>query len=129
MPFIKAKKTSTDKIRYYEINEINNHQEAFNWIISIKNLPELSIYHIAFLDLTNRLEEGSTSIEFDQPINFNSLESEFFSRDIDLINLKVIYNDHPIVIGMNFMNYRISISTPKNLEIDYSALENLLKLI
>lgn len=129
MSLNKEKSNNSNITRYYELNDIKNNLSAIRWISDSRKLSGFFVNYIYLCDLQNRFDEGSTNIQLDPDVSYETIIECYKNRDIDLIYINGSYNGKPVVIGTDLRKNLFYITLRKKSPADIDSLERELALV
>lgn len=126
---VRQKETATNLVYFYNLDTIKSLDELGIWFVGVSSISDLTIRRIQLIDSSDRNSEGAGSTEIDIAIARNNLAN--YIRDIhaDTISISIFYKDVSIVIGIDCIDWILSIVTSKKDQYVLNLLENLLTTI
>ena len=125
---IKEKRNNSNTVYYYKISKVLDSESALKWIYEIINLRIIEINYISLNDINNNSDDGNTSKQLQPNISEEELKESFKEGNIDTISITGEYENKPIVIGIDFREYREFITIRNNKPADYISLAKKLDL-
>ncbi|MCR5608350.1 MAG: hypothetical protein K6G26_04740 [Lachnospiraceae bacterium] len=129
MRIIKEKNNSSNMVRFYEIEGLNDYNKIALWFNKIKNINGFKSEQYNLYDFLHRNEEDSDSSEIDADVDISVLENKLKTLFIDVINLNGTFYDMPVIVGMDLRTKNVSITIRKSKPADINRLERELENI
>lgn len=129
MELIEEKSNQTNITRIYRVDDVSNLEKAVSWICSVIQNKIISPFYISLSDLVNRSDEGSGNAQLGPESTYTDIMNELRHKDVDLISVNALYQDKPIVLGVDLSSFQVFLTARKKRLVDFRSMEEQLNRV